>query len=107
MATYTITIDNSIVPGLEEVFAQANVRNIQQRQAPFADLSAFITASVIATARQGMSTIIQRHANDIAVAVTANAAAIDPAVLLQAVQAFASAPVATQDAVKTTLGLPV
>ena len=96
MATYTITIDDVLVIGLQDVFAQANARNIQSRQAPFADIEAFLTASVVQTANQGINSMIQAQALRIAAELlNGDAAKVDSAV------ASARASLQTQATAKT------
>ena len=59
---YTITIDDSLITGLDDVLSQSNAMNIQQRRAPFLDMTDFLTKSVIATANQGLNNIAQHKA---------------------------------------------
>jgi len=63
---YTITIDDALVVGLNDVLAQANAMNIQQRQSPFLDMTDFLTKSVIATANQGLNNVAQHKATVVA-----------------------------------------
>ena len=105
MATYSIAIDDSLVIGLQDVFSQANARNIQSRQAPFFDVEAFLTQSVIQTANQGLNNIAQAAAQRVAALAVANDNTITPAKLIEAVEAYAVASPETQDVVRAALGI--
>jgi hypothetical protein len=89
---------------LQDVFVQANARNIQSRQAPFANIEAFLTQSVIQTAQQGLNNIAQAAANEVAGVALADVA-LPPDKMVRLVRRFTEANKATQDSVVASLGV--
>jgi hypothetical protein len=105
MANYNITVDDALTPGLQQQLDQINAQALLQNSKGVADIAALLQNAAIGLAQQGMNAIAQQAAQQVAAIAANNMDTIDPAKLITAVEAYATAHPDTQAQVKTLLGI--
>ena len=82
MATYTITIDDTLVPGLTKQLGIINAQNTLQRQPQVPDIQTMITNATVGLANQGLNAIHDENASIMAAALAAGKTPAEAAALI-------------------------